>query len=372
MARAEAIFAIVRRIHEASLTADAWGPVLQSISNLLEGDHAILLASDPARADGGPAVAIGIDNSALARFASPEAESWIGSAMRTIGSGAAVTRSRLMPDRQFERTDFYNEVVRPAGGFHSLGVAHQMPALSSFVTVCRRKQAGDFDADDTALMQTLAPHFATALLVRQHLGAADLATKAAWTALERLNTGVIVVDARASIVFANKIAELLFAARDLRLDRDGICTRDSSVDRRMRRLIAACTARAAAPHAEVGGTFELGRSPARAGLRISVTPFQFEPIGLGPDGTPGPLALLLISDPQRDRNDRITGLQQRFGLTFAEASFALEIIKGDGRAAAAARSGITVGTARTHLEHIFEKAGVRRQAELVHLLLSDK
>jgi DNA-binding CsgD family transcriptional regulator len=40
-------------------------------------------------------------------------------------------------------------------------------------------------------------------------------------------------------------------------------------------------------------------------------------------------------------------------------------------AAAAARANITIGTARTHLEHIFEKTGVRRQAELVRLLLSD-
>jgi DNA-binding CsgD family transcriptional regulator len=57
-------------------------------------------------------------------------------------------------------------------------------------------------------------------------------------------------------------------------------------------------------------------------------------------------------------------------LTPAEADFALEIVKGDGRAAAAARFGISVGTARTHLTHIFDKTGVRRQAELVRLLLS--
>jgi DNA-binding CsgD family transcriptional regulator len=83
------------------------------------------------------------------------------------------------------------------------------------------------------------------------------------------------------------------------------------------------------------------------------------------------LALLLVNDPQQERHNRVVALQRRFRLTLAEAEFALEIIKGDGRAAAARRSNISVGTARTHLEHIFEKTGVRRQAELVHLLLSD-
>ncbi|HLW26409.1 MAG TPA: helix-turn-helix transcriptional regulator, partial [Kiloniellales bacterium] len=58
-----------------------------------------------------------------------------------------------------------------------------------------------------------------------------------------------------------------------------------------------------------------------------------------------------------------------FGLTAAEAELALEIMRGDGREAAAARLGITVATVRTHLLHIFEKTGVHRQAELVRLLL---
>ena len=49
---------------------------------------------------------------------------------------------------------------------------------------------------------------------------------------------------------------------------------------------------------------------------------------------------------------------RRFGFTPAEAAFALEIVKGDGRQAAADRRGITVGTARSHLSRIFDKTGV--------------
>jgi DNA-binding CsgD family transcriptional regulator len=61
--------------------------------------------------------------------------------------------------------------------------------------------------------------------------------------------------------------------------------------------------------------------------------------------------------------------REQFGFTPAEANFALEIAKGDGRQAAADRLGITLGTARSHLSAVFDKAGVRRQAELVRLLL---
>jgi hypothetical protein len=63
--------------------------------------------------------------------------------MRAIPSGAVVIQSRLLSDRDFERSDFYNDFVRPAGGFHGMALGHKMPALSAFFAVCRRKQAGD-------------------------------------------------------------------------------------------------------------------------------------------------------------------------------------------------------------------------------------
>jgi DNA-binding CsgD family transcriptional regulator len=369
MAREQAILASVRRIHDASLTADAWQPALQSIIDLLGGDHAVLLASDHARPDTALAASVGMDQGGFARFASPEAALWIEPATRAMRPGAAVTRSRLMPDRQFERTDFYNNFVRPVGGFHALGLANRMPTLSSFFTVCRPRHQEDFDTADVAIMQILSPHFDTALRVRQRLGSADLAAKGAWTALDRLNTGVIVVDATAAILFANKTAELLFSARRLSLDGGGIFPGDALADRRMRRLIAASAA-ATEAYADAGGTMEWACSGRHDRLRITVTPFQSERMGFAPSACAGPLALLLVSDPEQERRNRAAALRRRFGLSAAEANFALEILRGDGRAAAAARSNITVGTGRTHLQHIFEKTGVRRQAELVRLLMA--
>lgn len=73
-------------------------------------------------------------------------------------------------------------------------------------------------------------------------------------------------------------------------------------------------------------------------------------------------------DPGSELARRAWVLQERYGLTRAEAAFALEIVKGDGRIAAAKRRGITDSTAHSHLNSIFEKTGVRRQAELVRLM----
>ena len=82
-----------------------------------------------------------------------------------------------------------------------------------------------------------------------------------------------------------------------------------------------------------------------------------------------PVAIVLVSDPEAGTQDQVERLRERFGFTPAEAAFAVEIVKGDGRQATADRLGITVGTARSHLSKIFEKTGVTRQAELVRRLL---
>ncbi len=366
MAHAAAIHATVQRIYDAALTANAWQPMLQSLVDLVGGNHAMLFARDPARADASVAKSAGMDESAFARFLSPEAAGWIEPSVRAVPSGAVVIRSRLVSDRDFERSDFYNDFVRPAGGFHGLGFGHEMPTLSAFFAVCRRRQAGDFEAKDAAMLQTLSPHLALALQVRRRLHATDLGAAGAWATIDRLGAAFMIVDAKAAVVFASDAAVRLFRdGRGLHLDRDGLCSTDAAASRTLRRLIAGS---AGALNGSASGVVELPYRERRA-LRIAVTPFRPEHIGLDTGWHARPLALLVVTDPAQEHDARKEQLRRRFGLTPAEAEVAMEIARGDGRKAAAARLGIAVSTARMHLTRIFEKTGIRRQAELVRVVL---
>jgi DNA-binding CsgD family transcriptional regulator len=83
-----------------------------------------------------------------------------------------------------------------------------------------------------------------------------------------------------------------------------------------------------------------------------------------------PVAIVFITDPDRDAIPEAAQLQRQFGLTPVESRFALEILKGDGIAATAERLGILPGTARTHLHRVLAKSGTRRQGDLVRLMLT--
>ena len=84
------------------------------------------------------------------------------------------------------------------------------------------------------------------------------------------------------------------------------------------------------------------------------------------------MAIILVNDPDKNSKPDAAQLREKFGLTPAEAAFAVEISTGDGIQAAADRLSISRATARTHLSRIFDKTGSRRQAELVRVLISTR
>jgi DNA-binding CsgD family transcriptional regulator len=105
------------------------------------------------------------------------------------------------------------------------------------------------------------------------------------------------------------------------------------------------------------------RGPHHAGLRLVVTPLRSRNRAAEIPwlGLRAPVAIVTIADPEISRQRLAQDLNERFGLTVAEAGLAAEIVKGDGREAAARRRGISVATARSQLASIFEKTGTHRQ-----------
>ena len=111
----------------------------------------------------------------------------------------------------------------------------------------------------------------------------------------------------------------------------------------------------------------IARGADRAALSILVTPLHG---AVPPVSGRLPVAAIFVTDPDRVAALSRDHVRDLFGLTRAEAGLAAELIEGDGLQSAATRLGITRETARTHLKHIFEKTGVRRQTELVRLLVA--
>jgi len=370
MARADAILRVVESIHEAVLALDGWRHVVSRVAAATGSQRSSFLAVDPLRHVTEFIAGHETSPDHLAPFAAAAAAGRLPAWFAHLEVGRAVQSSSMQSDRDFARSLFYHEAVRPLNTFYGLAVvAQRVPHRHVYMTAGRQSGRQDYDADDVSVLQTLMPHVTTALRVSARLADADLRAAAADAALDRLEAGVVLVDAAGTVLYANRPASALFDRNE------GLCLEQSSVDavdatcaHRLRRLMAAC-ARDDAADRSAGGSVDISRGEGRPPLCVLVAPFPENQVRApaGWLGAARPAAMLLVSDPERTRG--IAGLRARYELTSAEADAALEITKGDGRQAAADRLGVGLPTLATHLQRVFEKTGTRRQAALSRLLL---
>jgi DNA-binding CsgD family transcriptional regulator/PAS domain-containing protein len=365
---------LVATIYDAALEATLWPNVLNRIGDAVGGPHVMFAIYDPA---------IGLMN-LLAPRIDPEimrsdvVEHWVprNPLLRPSACeppGKVFTCANFIPLDEFAGTAFYQEWWRPAGFSTEPLVTNLFVdgAASGFFASHGLLNRAPVDSGQKRLFAALAQHLVRAVALQRRLYNVTIAREDASAGLDGLPQGFLLVDAQARILFANRAARALLDACDgLELESGILCASDADAGRTLCGLIASCADEANAA-TDCGGDLALSRGAARLPLHVLVTPVRPEaPTAAIPWALPQrSAAIVLISDPETKMRARVKSLRERFGFTPAEAAFALEIIKGDGRQATADRLGITVGTARSHLSKIFDKTGVRHQAELVRLLL---
>ncbi|MFZ1961524.1 MAG: LuxR C-terminal-related transcriptional regulator [Methylovirgula sp.] len=278
--------------------------------------------------------------------------------------GTAQTDSMMMPKRELARTEFFNDFLLPQDLGSALGaMVHTENGRESHIVVQRGRE---FEPDDIRLYRRLAPHLQRAVQLNLKLAQLEMRCAASAEALDKLEQGALLVDIAGRVLFANREAERLTqAGGGLRLVAGILRARSASDTAKLHAVVTGCGEQGEA--AGAGGSLSLPRGSNRSPITVLVVPLRSEAPAFFL--AQRPVAIVFATDPDRRPVPPIARIRQRYGLTSAEAAFALEILKGDGIQACADRLGISRATARTHLSHIFSKTDARRQAELVRLLM---
>jgi DNA-binding NarL/FixJ family response regulator len=180
--------------------------------------------------------------------------------------------------------------------------------------------------------------------------------------LNRLPTGVVVVDRRAHVLFMNsRGAEYMAGGHGFTLGPTGTCRASRPAETAdLHRLIEATIDRADSAEARA---ISVSRTEDERPLSVIVAPLVASPGA-------NPVAVLLVGDPDNQTLPSVETVTRLFELTDAEARLALALAEGQRIEEAAEVLGITLSSARTYLKRIFGKTGVTRQAELVRLVMA--
>lgn len=378
-------------------SGSGWVAVLGQLSTLVAGDGPVALMLERRRFDYAQAHYVRTDPADVARYQQyyaridPIFEPLVADAR----PGDLLLSDVLACGRDFERTEFYSDWLRPLGlRSGSACVLMRHGSATALTYAVRPRGRGSFSASDREVMALLLSHCAVAVRTSLRLAALTGTRDAAWSALDHCADAVLLVDGEAGIHSANRAAEALLRDADGLTVEPGRCGRPGrlraatpAVTAALRRLIA-LTARVAAPSVAAGtarpcapphdGSLALARPSGREAYAVLASPLlpgrdsgETWVDCLGSNASRATVAMF-ITDPAAAQADAGMACRARlralYGLTPAEAAVAVAVGRGDGLRAVAAAHGVGLATVRSQARQVYRKTEVRGQAALARLV----
>jgi DNA-binding CsgD family transcriptional regulator len=287
--------------------------------------------------------------------------------IQALPAGSVFVGSALVDDRQLVRSEFYNEFLRPQGFFHIVGgVPLESDDRVAVVRVIRPRIAQAFGRREAALIHRLMPHLSRVLRLQQRLTVAAARRDEAAEVLDWFPTGVLLLDASGRVVAANRVAEEILASGDgLRAGGEGLRAALPVESAVLHRLIAEIGQGTVAIDPS-GGVLNLTRPSGARPLNLLVAPLRGKLLS---QEAPRAAVVVFVTDPARLPSTPVDRVQRWLGLTRAEASLVLQLLRGCRVEDAADVLGISPQTARTQLKRALAKTSTGRQAELIRLAL---
>lgn len=229
------------------------------------------------------------------------------------------------------------------------------------------KAATHLDATQRERMRMLLPHLMRASEVAHRLRDAGVRRTGALAGLDGIGCGVVILDERASPAFVNQVARRIFADDDGLKIRGRLFAADAHAQKALEAAIADCL-RPDTDERDCSRGLRIPRPSKRPDYVLQVTSLARR-TELRAAGSPGS-AIVFITDPDSRLEVDEALLRRLYGLTRAESRLAQRLLNGETLAGAAKQLAVSESTAKTQLQHIFQKTETHRQAELVRLLLS--
>jgi DNA-binding CsgD family transcriptional regulator len=347
--------ALIDRIYACVLDRDRWADVLETLCSRVGGCAASLNIHSLGSRTPDLLVEHGTDPAASASYTQTygRINPLIDAALLYTPPGQVSAIYQVVDMEEYRRTRFFREWVAPQGWGDWMGCVLIRTAGSlAMLNIARMERDGPYGEAELETLRLLTPHLqrATALgRVFDH----STAERAGFSALVgRIRAPAFLVEPGGRVAFANAAGERLLAEASMFQDHDGVLT---PVDPAARRLLADAFAQGEASLA----TAVVGPPDDRRVLSI-----------VPPSVESGGHCIVLVTSREAELPLPGPLLVEAYGLTGAEIRVLVALFKRRTLAQIADDLGVTQRTTKAHLQHLFEKTGTRRQADLLAEVLS--
>ncbi len=289
--------------------------------------------------------------------------------LRRLPRGLVVSAASLYTEEELKTSATYNEYLGRAGAQDGLRVLLDGPEGCSHTTwgLGDPVEAGGWRSDQHMLIKRLVPHVRQLVAVRQALARAGALNASLTNLLDNHRIGVIHLDPGGKVIAANECARGILLRGDGLSDQFGALRALSAADRgRFDQLLASALPLHGA--LAVGGSMAFHGSSRRPQYAVHVKPVVDAEIDSGTRRRVG--ALVLIVDMGRQPSIDPGVVARTLGLTPAESEVASRLAEGMTVHEIAMATGRQRRSIYWLLEQIYAKLDVRRQVDLVRLVLA--
>ena len=279
--------------------------------------------------------------------------------------------SHVVTDEDLQHGEFYSKVLAPQGLSHFAGsIVLKRDEDVVFFGIARSADSGHFNNDEIILTSKILPHIARGLQIDQRLSEINNYRTVCGDLLHRLNVGVILVDSLGKPILLNHKAESLITktGTGLSIKAGKIRTSNIQQTRDLAELIDSAI-RGDTALGDASGAMTIQREDYGCPLRLLIKPIQssLDQVNISSSSA---CAIVFIGEDERDIAFSTEDVMSLYGLTQAESRLAISIAKGMSLDETAEHFQLSKNTLRSQLRAIHAKMGIKRQNELVALMLS--
>lgn len=277
----------------------------------------------------------------------------------------------LMSESEWARSSYYLMFCHPFNVFHTLGVnvATADGSLLRF-RISRPQGAPNFSKAERTLCEMLVPHLRRAMHVSAVFDRTESLGSLYSQAMGRLSVATMVLDESGTVLELNPVAREILDSNDgLKMVGGRLEATYPSDNRELQRVLRGVVARQSSIASTEQGAevMSISRPSGQVSFGLVVESIPSNDLS---EGKNKPAAVIYIRDAVGKSLASNVVTKQLFNLTPAETALSLELANGLSLEEAAEELNIRRNTARAHLRSIFSKTGVRRQTELVRIMLN--
>lgn len=264
--------------------------------------------------------------------------------------------------RSMARDPMYQELLRPHGlvSYRCTPLLREGSVYPAILSMHYDSTGTKRDRALQGALDPLLPHLRNACLLRLKLTALEAQARLGQLALDMLDQPLMLISQSGQVRLTNTAGSQMLMQADSPFRGQGLKS-----DRPDARALRQALELACGPNGIAGAAhLSLGR-PAQS---VPATVLPVPPHLAASVSTAEPVALVLIHLPREGSASLASVLHALFGVTPAEARMVESLLSGHVIKQSAAALGISVETARSHVQSLFRKMRVRRQAELIRLV----